>query len=249
MPADIVELRERRLRNLKPAQLARELMRLPAKRRLELIVERPDAQSVVAALDANDFFHTVQEIGADDSLPLLALASFEQMNHLFDIEWWRKDTLEPAKALSLDRAAPESRRVQAARMGLQCRFRAAGISFQAMDHSRYCSGRHRSGRGGRKPAAENARRPLFLGIEISAVRRPDNPSAHPDFRSKLRFFQRTHEQRHLCVHPGSGGKRLPFSSRQARRPCGSRFLRCAGNLQVNRARRICAQKRYRGKAR
>ena len=100
MPADIVELRDRRLRKLKPAQLARELMSLPAKRRLELIVERPDAQSVVAALDANDFFHTVQEIGADDSLPLLALASLEQMNHLFDIEWWRKDTLEPAKALT-----------------------------------------------------------------------------------------------------------------------------------------------------
>ena len=75
-------------------------MRLPAKRRLELIVERPDAQSVVAALDANDFFYTVQEIGADDSLPILALASFEQLSHLFDIEWWRKETLEPAKALT-----------------------------------------------------------------------------------------------------------------------------------------------------
>ena len=91
MPAEIVELWERRLGKLKPEQLAREVMRLPAKRRLELIVERPDAQSVVAALDANDFFYTVQEIGADDSLPLLALASFEQLSHLFDIEWWRKE--------------------------------------------------------------------------------------------------------------------------------------------------------------
>ena len=100
MPADIVELRERRLGKLRPAQLARELMSLPAKRRLKLIVERPDAQSVVAALDVNDFFYTVQEIGADDSLPLLALASIEQMNHLFDIEWWRKDTVEPAEALT-----------------------------------------------------------------------------------------------------------------------------------------------------
>ncbi len=90
---------EKWLYKQKPAQLARELMSLPAKRRLELIVERPDAQSVVTLLDANDFFHTVQEIGADDSLPLLALASFEQINHLFDIEWWRKDILEPAKAL------------------------------------------------------------------------------------------------------------------------------------------------------
>ena len=100
MPAEIVELWERRLGKLKPEELAREVMRLPAKRRLEQIVERPDAQSVVAALDANDFFYTVQEIGADDSLPLLALASFEQLSHLFDIEWWRKETLEPAKALT-----------------------------------------------------------------------------------------------------------------------------------------------------
>jgi hypothetical protein len=75
-------------------------MGLPAKRRLELILERPDAQSVTAALDANDFFHTIQEIGPDDSVPLLALASLEQVNHLFDIEWWRRDTLEPAKALA-----------------------------------------------------------------------------------------------------------------------------------------------------
>jgi len=100
MPADVVELMERKLGKLKPAQLALELMRLPAKRRVELIVGRPDAQTVLAAMDANDFFHTVQEIGADDSLPVLALASFEQLNHLFDIEWWRKDTLEPARALA-----------------------------------------------------------------------------------------------------------------------------------------------------
>ena len=88
------------LHKRKPVQLARELMGLPAKKRLKLIVERPDAQSVVAALDVNDFFYTVVEIGADDSLPLLALASIEQMNHLFDIDWWRKDTVEPAKALT-----------------------------------------------------------------------------------------------------------------------------------------------------
>ncbi|HYA41353.1 MAG TPA: DUF6178 family protein [Syntrophobacteraceae bacterium] len=100
MPTEIVELEDRRLKRLKPAQLARELMGLPAKRRMDLIVESPNAQAVVAALDANDFFHTVQEIGADDSLPLLALASIEQMNHLFDIEWWLRDTLEPAKALT-----------------------------------------------------------------------------------------------------------------------------------------------------
>ncbi len=100
MGADVVKLDDRRLEKKGPVQLARELMGFPAKKRLELILDRPDAQSVTAAFDANDFFHTIQEIGADDCLPLLALASPEQVNHLFDIEWWRRDTLEPAKALA-----------------------------------------------------------------------------------------------------------------------------------------------------
>jgi hypothetical protein len=99
MPADVVKLDERRLRRSGPAQFARDLMSHPARQRMELILERPDAKDLVAAMDANDFFHTIQEIGPDDSLSLLALASLEQVNHLFDIEWWRKDTLEPAKAL------------------------------------------------------------------------------------------------------------------------------------------------------
>ncbi len=95
----IVELKEKELEKLTRGQLALGLMRLPAKRRIELIVGRQDAQSVVAGLDANDFFHTVLEVGADDSLPILAMGSLEQLNHLFDIEWWRKDSLAPAKAL------------------------------------------------------------------------------------------------------------------------------------------------------
>jgi hypothetical protein len=90
----------RKLEKLEPAQIGLELMRLPAKRRVELILGRPDAESVIAVLDANDFFHTVQEIGSDDSLPVLALATVEQLNHLFDIQWWRKDSLQPANALA-----------------------------------------------------------------------------------------------------------------------------------------------------
>jgi hypothetical protein len=100
MPADVVQLDERRPKKTGAAQIARELMGIPAKRRLEMILERPDAQAVTEALDANDFFHTIQEIGPDDCLPLLALASLEQVNHLFDIEWWRRDSLEPSKALA-----------------------------------------------------------------------------------------------------------------------------------------------------
>ncbi len=106
MPADILDFNDKTLAKLPPDRLAGELMRLPARRRLDLILDRTDSEAVVAALDANDFFFTVQEIGADDSLPLLALGRQDQLNHLFDIEWWRKDALEPARALTwLDRLA------------------------------------------------------------------------------------------------------------------------------------------------
>ncbi|MGC9196498.1 MAG: DUF6178 family protein [Syntrophobacteraceae bacterium] len=100
MPADVVKLDAWRLKKTGPPQIALKLMGLPARKRMEVILESPDPQSVVAALDVNDFFHTIQEIGPDDSLPLLCLAGIEQLNHLFDIEWWRKDTLKPAKALA-----------------------------------------------------------------------------------------------------------------------------------------------------
>jgi hypothetical protein len=109
MCADILDLNERRLERLPLRQLSKELMRVPARRRIELILERPDSAAVVAALDPNDFFYFVQEIGPDDSLPLLALARVDQLDHLFDLEWWRKDSLEPAKALIwLERLAKAS---------------------------------------------------------------------------------------------------------------------------------------------
>jgi len=111
MTADILDLNEKRLERIPPGQLAGELMRLPAKKRLELILDRPDAEAVVAAMNPNDFFYSVQELGPDDALPLLAIARTGQLDHLFDLEWWRKDTIEGAKALTwLERLARASDR-------------------------------------------------------------------------------------------------------------------------------------------
>lgn len=82
------------------------LMKLPARERLAEILARPDAEAVVAGLPVQDFFLFVQEIGPDDAGPLLALGKCEQLIHLFDIEWWSKDQLQPAKALQwLERLA------------------------------------------------------------------------------------------------------------------------------------------------
>jgi hypothetical protein len=93
-------------------ELVQQLMGISAKKRLETLLARADAQAVVAAFPVQDFFYFVKEIGPDDSGPLLALARVEQLLHLFDIEWWNKDQLQPAKALQwlerLDSVSGES---------------------------------------------------------------------------------------------------------------------------------------------
>lgn len=82
------------------------LMRLPVRERLESILDRPDAEAVAAGLAVEDFYMTLQEMGPDDSLPLLALATVPQLNYLFDIQWWEKDEIQPASALGwLERLA------------------------------------------------------------------------------------------------------------------------------------------------
>lgn len=109
MSDNLIELDSIRLQKLPPGELAPYLMRMPVRQRLEAILQRNDAEAVVAALPNQDFFFSVQEIGPDDSLPLLALGSHEQLNHLFGIEWWKKDRVEPARAVSwVDRLARAS---------------------------------------------------------------------------------------------------------------------------------------------
>jgi hypothetical protein len=90
-------------------ELSQQLMGIPAKKRLEAVLSRTDAEAVVASLPVQDFFFFVKEIGPDDAGSLLALGQVEQLVHLFDIEWWNKDQLQPAKALQwLERLASAS---------------------------------------------------------------------------------------------------------------------------------------------
>jgi hypothetical protein len=90
-------------------KLSRQLMGLPAARRLAAVLSHTDAEAVVASLPVQDFFFFVKEIGPDDATSLLALGQAEQLVHLFDLEWWERDDLQPAKALQwLERLASAS---------------------------------------------------------------------------------------------------------------------------------------------
>jgi len=104
MDRDVINFEAKRLTKLPPRTMARHLMALPAKQRMDAIIARPDAAAVVAAMPEQDFYLTVKEIGAEDALPLLALASVDQITHVFDLEMWRKDKILPGPGLQwLDR--------------------------------------------------------------------------------------------------------------------------------------------------
>ena len=97
------------LKIISRGDLSRQLMGLPARQRLNAILDRVDSEELVQRLAVQDFYFSVQEIGSEDALPLLALANLDQINHLFDVEWWQKDSILPSKAVEwLDRLARAS---------------------------------------------------------------------------------------------------------------------------------------------
>jgi len=72
----------------------KDLLRLPGKKALELILESPRPVTLVQSLAEEDLFWLVQEIGPEDALPILSLASNDQWQYLLDLELWTKDRLE-----------------------------------------------------------------------------------------------------------------------------------------------------------
>jgi hypothetical protein len=90
---------ERLLSHLPPETLAARLMELPTRQRLDLLLERQDAALVVGALAEQDFYLFVRELGEYEAAPLLALARFEQFNHILDMEGWKGDAVQGGRAL------------------------------------------------------------------------------------------------------------------------------------------------------
>ena len=75
--------------------LRREIAALPAKQRIDRILERKDAMKVVRALPVQDLFATLQEVGLEDGLELLELCSSKQVQAFLDLDGWRGDRVDP----------------------------------------------------------------------------------------------------------------------------------------------------------
>ncbi len=85
-----------RLREL--ARKRAEILALPAEEALERILAEPQAPALVHAIPESDFHLLVRDIGPEDALPLLKLASDRQWDHVLDVEAWAGERLEVHRA-------------------------------------------------------------------------------------------------------------------------------------------------------
>ncbi|HSP81798.1 MAG TPA: DUF6178 family protein [Myxococcaceae bacterium] len=83
----------------------RQLAAMPARRRLDALIESPDARALVRSLPAEDLYFTLMEVGLADSTELVQLSSPAQFRTYVDLGAWRKDQLALHEVLTWLRAA------------------------------------------------------------------------------------------------------------------------------------------------
>ena len=82
-----------------------QLAQLPAKKRMDALIESPDARALVRSLPAEDLYFTIRELGLADATELVQLASPQQFQTFVDLGAWTKDRLGSHEVLTWLRAA------------------------------------------------------------------------------------------------------------------------------------------------
>ncbi len=87
------------------AQLARRLMQLAPRQRLDALIEGADARGLVRAVPAEDLYLAIAEVGLADAVEVVQLASPEQFRTCVDLAAWKANALAPLQVLAWLRAA------------------------------------------------------------------------------------------------------------------------------------------------
>ena len=69
------------------------LLTMPPEKALDQILTYPQPAALVHAFPEEDLYFLIHEIGPQDALPLIALASGKQLEYLLDQEIWQRDRL------------------------------------------------------------------------------------------------------------------------------------------------------------
>ncbi|RJQ55382.1 MAG: hypothetical protein C4530_16095 [Desulfobacteraceae bacterium] len=83
-----------RIRSL--AEERKKILSLPSENALDRILNSLEPIALVHSFPEVDFHYLIQDIGPEDSLPLLALASDKQLEYILDQEAWERDRIDRA---------------------------------------------------------------------------------------------------------------------------------------------------------
>ncbi len=75
------------------------ILRSRGKERLHALFLSEHPEELVQALPEQEIFLTIKEVGEKDCLDLISLTTPEQFQYLLDLEFWKKDRLDPEKIL------------------------------------------------------------------------------------------------------------------------------------------------------
>ena len=98
LPEDPKEAK--RIFNALPAEQQLEIvLKTRGKERIHFLFLSEHAEELVQRLPELEVFLTIKEVGEKDSLDLISLTTAEQLQYLLDLEFWKKDELNPEKIL------------------------------------------------------------------------------------------------------------------------------------------------------
>jgi len=81
-----------RLANL--AETRKMIFSMQSERALETILNAPSPAALIHSFGKQDFYFLIHDIGIEDSIELLCLASDDQWEHILDMETWEKDRVQ-----------------------------------------------------------------------------------------------------------------------------------------------------------
>ncbi len=102
-PADWISQKpgevEKILAQMSVEEQARCILNFSGKQQQDLLLLSPNALEVVHSLPPEEIYQMIKVLGRDDALPVLSLVSEDQLQFIFDLEWWVGDRFQPKLAL------------------------------------------------------------------------------------------------------------------------------------------------------
>ncbi len=78
---------------------ARCVMQCPEEQKQNLLLLSEQALEVVNLIPPEEIYQMIKVIGEEDAMTLLSLANEDQLQYIFDLEWWIGDKFQPKRAL------------------------------------------------------------------------------------------------------------------------------------------------------